>query len=87
MFVLDDLVNSMDNQVNRQTKDLQDVFINYLPALNKTHTYNLVATLYPYATQPVGEVAYQVDFLYTFQPIPYFFFCFSNNTGFGLVFV
>jgi len=60
---------SVDNMSYRsdRTKDLQDVFINYLPALNKTHTYNLVATLYPYATQPVGEVAYQVDFLYTFK--------------------
>ena len=48
-----------------RTKDLQDVFINFLPALNKTHTYNLVATLYPYATQPLGEVAYQAEVLYT----------------------
>jgi hypothetical protein len=48
-----------------RTKDLQDLFINYLPALNKTHTYNLVATLYPYATQPLGEVALQGEVLYT----------------------
>ncbi len=60
---------SVDNMSFRsdRTKDLQDVFINYLPSLNKTHTYNLVATLYPYATQPLGEVAYQVDVLYTFK--------------------
>ncbi len=59
---------SVDNMSYRsdRTKDLQDVFINFLPALNKTHTYNLVATLYPYATQPLGEVAYQVDVMYTF---------------------
>lgn len=58
---------SVDNMSFRsdRTKDLQDVFINYLPALNKTHSYNLVATLYPYATQPMGEVAYQTDILYT----------------------
>lgn len=58
---------SVDNMSYRsdRNKDLQDLFINYLPALNKTHTYNLVATLYPYATQPVGEVAYQADFLYS----------------------
>jgi hypothetical protein len=48
-----------------RTKNLQDVWINYLPALNKTHTYNLVATLYPYATQPLGEIAYQAEVLYT----------------------
>jgi len=60
---------SVDNMSFRsdRNKDLQDVFINYLPSLNKTHTYNLVATLYPYATQPLGEVAYQTDFLYTFK--------------------
>lgn len=60
---------SVDNMSYRsdRNKDLQDVFINYLPSLNKTHTYNLVATLYPYATQPLGEVAFQVDVLYTFK--------------------
>ncbi|HBW85820.1 MAG TPA: hypothetical protein DEF82_03490, partial [Crocinitomicaceae bacterium] len=60
---------SVDNMSFRsdRTKDLQDVFINYLPALNKTHTYNLVATLYPYATQPLGEVAYQAEVLYTLK--------------------
>ena len=60
---------SVDNMSYRsdRNKDLQDVFINYLPSLNKTHTYNLVATLYPYATQPLGEVAFQTDVLYTFK--------------------
>ena len=60
---------SVDNMSYRsdRNKDLQDVFINYLPSLNKTHTYNLVATLYPYATQPLGEVAFQADVLYTFK--------------------
>lgn len=58
---------SVDNMSFRsdRTKGLQDVWINYLPALNKTHTYNLVATLYPYATQPLGEIAYQAEVLYT----------------------
>ena len=60
---------SVDNMSYRsdRTKDLQDLLINFLPSLNKTHTYNLVATLYPYATQPMGEVAYQADVLYTFK--------------------
>ena len=60
---------SADNMSYRSDRNqiLQDALINYLPALNKTHTYNLVATLYPYATQPLGEVAYQVDLLYTFK--------------------
>ena len=65
---------SVDNMSFRsdRSKDLQDVFINYLPALNKTHTYNLVATLYPYATQPLGEVAYQAEVLYTFKKGSFF---------------
>ncbi len=60
---------SVDNMSYRsdRTKELQDAFINYLPALNKTHTYNLVASLYPYATQPVGEMAYQAEVLYTIK--------------------
>ncbi len=60
---------SVDNMSYRsdRNKELQDGFINYLPALNKTHTYNLVATLYPYATQPMGEVAFQADLLYTLK--------------------
>jgi hypothetical protein len=60
---------SVDNMSYRsdRTKDLQDVLINYLPSLNKTHTYNLVSTIYPYATQLLGEVAFQGDVLYTFK--------------------
>ena len=60
---------SADNMSYRsdRSKDLQDVLINYLPSLNKTHTYNLVSTLYPYATQLLGEVAFQADILYTFK--------------------
>jgi hypothetical protein len=60
---------SVDNMSYRsdRNKELQDVFINFLPAMNKTHTYNLVASLYPYATQPVGETAFQGEILYTIK--------------------
>lgn len=60
---------SVDNMSYRsdRNKTLQDLLINYLPAMNKVHTYNLVATLYPYATQPVGEIAYQTEILYTIK--------------------
>lgn len=34
---------------------VNQLMINYLPAINKQHTYRLV-TLYPYATQPNGEM-------------------------------
>ncbi len=35
--------------------------INFLPATTRQHTYNLPATIYPYATQPNGEMGYQVE--------------------------
>jgi hypothetical protein len=57
---------SIDNMSFRSNRDalLTDVQINYLPALTKTHTYNLAATLYPFATIPQGEIAYQADIIY-----------------------
>lgn len=38
--------------------------INYLPPLTKQHTYSL-ATLYPYASQPNGEMGVQAGVMYT----------------------
>lgn len=60
---------SVDNMSFRsdRTQQLQNVLINYLPSMNKTHTYNLVAGLYPYATQPLGEIAYQAEVLYSLK--------------------
>jgi hypothetical protein len=43
------------------------LMINFLPALTRQHTYNLAATIYPYATQPNGEMALQADLTYTFK--------------------
>jgi hypothetical protein len=59
----------VDNFSFRSDRDAsgQDLFINYQPALTKQHTYNLLATLYPYATQPNGEMAFQGDVIYTFE--------------------
>lgn len=58
---------SVDNMSYRSDRNsnLADLLINYLPAVNKTHTYNLVASLYPWATQPVGEISFQGEVLYT----------------------
>jgi len=60
---------SVDNMSYRSDRNeqLQNVLINYLPSLNKTHTYNLVSSLYPYATQPNGEVAFQGELLWTLK--------------------
>ena len=44
-----------------------NLFINYLPALTRQHTYNLLATLYPYASQPNGEVDFQGELVYTLK--------------------
>ncbi len=41
--------------------------INYLPALTKQQSYNLAASIYPYATQPNGEVAYQAEVIYSIK--------------------
>ncbi len=38
--------------------------VNFLPALTRQHTYRLI-TLYPYATQPNGEVGFQGELSYT----------------------
>jgi hypothetical protein len=38
--------------------------INFLPALSRQHTYNLPATIYPYATQPNNEMGFQAEVNY-----------------------
>ena len=62
-------LHSYDNMVFRSDRAAGpfDLNINYLPTLAKQHTYNLAATLYPYATQPNGEVAYQGEVFYKFK--------------------
>ena len=50
-----------------RSEGLQNLLINYLPALTKQHTYNLLATLYPYAVQLNGEIAFQADLIYKFK--------------------
>ena len=41
-------------------------FLNHLPAFTESHTYALPA-IYPYATNPTGEWAYQAQFGYKFK--------------------
>jgi hypothetical protein len=62
--------HSFDNmfyQSDRASPTPFDLNINFLPPLAKQHTYNLPATLYPYATQPNGEVAAQGEVFYKFK--------------------
>ena len=41
--------------------------LNFLPPLTKQHTYGLPASIYPYATQPLGEMSYQGEMSYNFK--------------------
>ena len=58
----------VDNMGFRSDRDqtLNAAMINYMPALTKYHTY-LMATFYPYATQPNGEMAVQGEVQYKFK--------------------
>ncbi len=59
----------IDNMSFRSDRDAtgNDLNLSFLPALTKQQTYRL-ATIYPYATQPNGEVGYQGDIFYNFKP-------------------
>jgi hypothetical protein len=62
--------HSFDNmfyQSDRSAATPFDLNINFLPPLTKQHTYNLPATLYPYATQPNGEVSAQGELFYKWR--------------------
>ena len=58
----------IDNMSFRSDRDaiVNDLNLSYLPALTRQQTYRL-ATLYPYASQPNGEVGYQGDIFYNFK--------------------
>jgi Family of unknown function (DUF6029) len=56
-------IDNMSFQSNRSAGPF-DLNINYLPASTLQQTYNLAATLYPYATQPNGEVSYMAEIFY-----------------------
>jgi len=60
---------SKDNMQFQSSRSVSpfDLNVNYLPALTKQHTYNLAATLYPYATQPNGEIGYSGEITYKFN--------------------
>ncbi len=57
-------IDNMSFRADRNLK-LFDVPTNYLPAITKQHTYNLAATLYPYATPLTGEVSIMGEIFYT----------------------
>jgi len=59
-------IDNMNYRSDRNANN-NSLMINYLPALTKQHSYNLAATIYPYATQPNGEMAFQADLTYTIK--------------------
>ncbi|GAA4350024.1 hypothetical protein GCM10023185_07280 [Hymenobacter saemangeumensis] len=56
-------VDNMDFRTDRTAASNVSV-LNFLPALTKQHTYMLAASIYPYATQPLGEMSGQVELTY-----------------------
>ena len=60
-------IDNMFYQSDRSSPTPFDLNINFLPPLTKQHTYNLPATLYPYATQPNGEVSGQGEVFYKWK--------------------
>jgi hypothetical protein len=52
---------------SNRTETGNNLMINYLPALTKQHSYTLAATIYPYASQPNGEMAFQSEITYKFK--------------------
>ena len=58
--------DNMTFRSKRKDESVAASSINHLPAFSMQHTYAL-ATLYPYATQPGGEWAFQGIFAYSFK--------------------
>ena len=58
-----------DNMSFRSDRDLLlfDAPINNIPAITKPHTYNLAATLYPYATVINGESSFRGELYYSLK--------------------
>lgn len=51
---------------SRRSETGEMLFINYIPAITKQHTYAFLS-MYPYATQYNGEMGLQGDLMYTFK--------------------
>ena len=58
-------IDNMDFRSERD-QNLQNLMINYLPALTKQHAYAL-ATIYPYGTITTGEMGLQAELNYKFK--------------------
>lgn len=59
-------VDNMGFRSARTEQYTEMLFINYTPAISKQHTYSFLS-MYPYATQSMGEMGLQGDFMYKFK--------------------
>ena len=59
---------TLDNMSFRSERSatINDLTINYLPAISKTQTYSLAA-MYPFASQPQGQIGFNGEFFYNFK--------------------
>lgn len=64
-------VDNMNFRSDRGASLPNDLLINFMPALTPQHTYRL-ATLYPYASQPNGEIGFQADISFKLKPESFF---------------
>ncbi len=58
------LVNMAYRSDRNNGSQFVEEYINYVPSLSKPHSYLLMSTLYPYATQLQNEMAFQVDMVF-----------------------
>lgn len=67
-FAINLTAKRVDNMNFRseRTATINNLLINYIPAMTKQHTYLLMA-FYPYASQPNGEMTYQAEGTYKFK--------------------
>ncbi len=60
--------HSLVNMSFRSDRDngsqFTEEYINFVPSLSKPHSYLLMSTLYPYATQLQNEMAFQIDMVF-----------------------
>lgn len=59
-------VDNMGFRSARTESYTEMLFINYIPAISKQHTYSFLS-MYPYATQSMGEMGLTGDFMYKFK--------------------
>lgn len=58
------LINMSYRSDRDNSSQFVEEYINYVPSLTKPHSYLLMSTLYPYATQLQNEMAFQVDMVF-----------------------